>query len=225
MNIKRYQSLTILIVVAAAFVDTSHAVDKNAAPWVGETLWGVSCESLGKRQGYGPYDYMYRERYSQQLRLVEGAHFTPNVEYLIKGEKNAHPDGDLDYTLRAWPNHHRALNSAITLRLRKDKIYFQNTHRSPAECYLQRALRFSPKDAVSYMLYGILLQRLSYYDEAYEKYRRAEDLQPENLNIKYNLGLLLVDMGRMKEAKHYAEQVYARKFPLPGLQRRLELAK
>ena len=66
----------------------------------------ASCGSL--ENAYGPYDY--RTDRGNRLYLVESAHFTPVVESLISGLSG--PLGaELDYTLRAFPNHHRALIS------------------------------------------------------------------------------------------------------------------
>ena len=203
----------------SAFASQELIAQPANAPWVGETFWGVTC--VGREAGFGPYDYLLRERYPNELKLVEGAHFTPNVENLISGKKSKDPMADLDYTLRAWPNHHRALNSVIGLRIRYGEN-FPKRRIVPAECYLQRALHFSPNDANAHMLYAMLLQRMDYRDKAYESYQTAERLDPENVQVMYNLGLLLCDMGKFQEAKRYSDEVYARGFPLPGLKRRLE---
>ena len=81
---------------------------KGFAPWVGNTFQETPC--VGRKQGYGPYDYTQRAALAHNLSIVENFHFTPNVENLRKGENGSVP-GDIDYTLSAWPNHHRALNA------------------------------------------------------------------------------------------------------------------
>ena len=76
-----------------------------AASAVGE----AACGPL-ETGGYGPYDYTNPIHFREKLPIVEGAHFDAGVESL-RGhlKKNAGTlDGDLDYTLRAFPNHHRA---------------------------------------------------------------------------------------------------------------------
>lgn len=90
--------------------------DQNLG-WPGNTL--ASNECYGGGQGFGPFDYTDPEtarpgKYGQSppLHLVEIAHFTPEVEHLVRGKSGA-IYGDLDYTLRAFPNHHRALWSMV----------------------------------------------------------------------------------------------------------------
>lgn len=190
------------------------------APWVGDTLWGTACRG---GQGYGPFDYLLRSNNPKDLRLVEGAHFTPNVEHLIKGESTTDPLGDLDYTLRAWPNHHRALNTAIRARLQKGRNW-QRSQYPPAECYLQRAIAYSPKDGTAEMLYAMLLHQSDLPERAFDHYTRAEKLLPTDVQVKYNFGLLLVEMGRYDEARERARYAYGHDFPLPGLKNKLQQA-
>ena len=86
-----------------------------AMGWVGTDLAGAPCS--GSRQGYGPYDYTDpRTRKGGKdapLSLVERYHFTPDVENLVGGNTSLGPEGDLNYTITAFPNHHRALKSGI----------------------------------------------------------------------------------------------------------------
>lgn len=199
------------------------AFASGGAPWVGYSFSEAPCQ--GKPTGYGPYDYLQRNKLADKLRLVEQAHFDRNVESLSAGAKgrNISPLPDLDYTLRAFPNHHRALNTAIRYDLRNPPKGLRPIL-SPAECYLQRAINFSPKDATSYMLYGILLHRTNNYVNALEQYEKAKKLAPQNGQILYNLSLLLVDLERYEEARSYAKKIYARGFPLQGLKNQLKSA-
>ena len=122
------------------------------APWVGATLEGLPCNGGG--QGVGPFDYSQKSVIApQNLRIVEGAHFTSEVEALIKGNRGS-LEGDINYTLRAWPNHHRALLSIIKYQLQIKKKLRKGKLNTPPECYLQRAIHFSPQDVASYALYG-----------------------------------------------------------------------
>ena len=72
------------------------------------------------------------------------------------------------------------------------------------------------------MLYGLLQHRMGRLQDALATYRTAEQLNPGNLQTQYNLGLLLTDLGKYDDAARYAQHVYARGFPLPGLRRRLQ---
>ncbi len=192
----------------------------NNEYWVGESFGNKPCK--GKVGGYGPYDYTQRHRLKKELRLVEGAHFDENVESLSAGAKleSRNPLPDIDYTLRAFPNHHRALNTIITYQLRQDQVFnWEDTQ--PAECYLQRAIYFSPKDPMAHMLYGILLHRTNHYDKALQEYETALNLSPQNAQLQYNYALLLVDLERFDEARDLATTLYQRQFPLMGLKKQL----
>jgi tetratricopeptide (TPR) repeat protein len=154
------------------------------------------------------------------LRLVESAHFNAKVEQLISGAKpNREMEWDLDYTLRAWPNHHRALYTVV--RYRGIHGAYKHPNLSPAECYLQRAINFSPKDGTTFMIYGILLQKTGSKAKALDAYRKAQELSPNDMQIKYNLALLLFDLKNYDESKELAIEVYRVNYPLKGLKKKL----
>ena len=75
----------------AVLVSVSRAADAQ----------GMACGDL--QNAYGPYDYRTATEF--QKHLVEGAHFTPEVESLKGARGSATVGGDIDYTLRAFPNH------------------------------------------------------------------------------------------------------------------------
>lgn len=188
-----------------------------SAPWVGEPSSGVRCSGP---QGYGPFDYTERSLYPKDLNVVERAHFKPDDQNL-KGTFA----GNLDYTLRAFPNHHKALYSLILLQSR---VQSQNNYNNPMpraiECYFLRAINYSPKDSSSYLLYGISLHKRNKLERAFDAYKTAEKLNKDSIQIKYNLGLLLIDMNKFEEARFYAEQCYLKGFPLQGLKNKLKNA-
>lgn len=196
------------------------AVAQKSAPWVGEDLRGAPCN--GSSMEFGPYDYLQRNALPQKLRIVEKHHFTPVMEQLAAGDQTV---PNIGYTLRAWPNHHRALYAMIRAWdiPTRDRDLGQGRG-TPPECYLQRAVNFSPKDSSTRMLYGIFLQRHNRPAEALAQYREAETLDPANMQIKYNLGLLLAEEGQYTEARDYALTVYDAGFPLPGLRDKLKRA-
>ena len=191
------------------------------APWVGDTLKGAPCK--GGMENFGPFDYLLRNQLPGQLSIVEKHHFNPQVEQLIKGQNSISPLGDIDYTLMAWPNHHRALYSTIRHRINTWPDGHPS-HYTPAECYLQRAIKFSPNDATTHMLYGILLHQTGHQQKALELYKKAIELDSHNPQIQYNLALLLVDLKKYPEARTYATSLYKRGFPLPGLRDKLKAA-
>ncbi len=189
------------------------------APWVGTDLQGKRCE--GTYMNYGPYDYMQRSALPPgRLSVVERYHFTQAIEQLRDGETTF---PNIGYTLRAWPNHHRALYAMIR-GSEMPELKLGQAKATPVECYLQRAVNFSPDDATTRMLYGIFLQGRRKYQDALKQYRVAERLEPANFQVKYNLGLVLLDLGQYQESRDYAREVYAKNFPLPGLRDRLNAA-
>lgn len=188
-----------------------------ALGWVGQDFKGAPCE--GEDTGYGPYDYTNPRHRKQNLKIVEIHHFTREVEALERG-KSSHLVEDLDYTLRAFPNHHRALYSVIRYGRKQRRRHGELW--SPPECYLQRAIAYRPKDAKARLLYGIYLHKHEKMDDAREQYGLAIKLSPNSAEAHYNLGLLLADMALYEEARAEAIKAYALGYPLPGLKQRLE---
>ena len=168
---------------------------------------------------YGPFDYRDRGIHADSLRLVEGAHFTPEVEKLISGNRGA-LGADLDYTLRAFPNHPRALTSIARLALRTKGSKVQGMKYS-FECYFNRALRFQPDDPAVHAVYGGYLSKIGRLDEAIDRLNEAVRLQPEDATSNYNLALVYFDKKDYEKARRYARKAYELDFPLPGLKNKL----
>ena len=167
---------------------------------------------------YGPFDYRKAE-FAPNLHIVEMAHFTSDVEQGIKGNAG-YLGGDLDYTLRAFPNHHRALATMARLGL-KDKTVRVNQAKYPVECYFNRAIRFAPDDGVVHGAYGNYLFALGQTDKALVEFNQAVALEPENATINYNIGLAFLKEKNFEQANKYAKKAYALGFPLPGLKNKL----
>jgi len=208
-------TMVLLLVISLS----SNARPIGHAPWFGDTFENAPCNGPG--ENFGPFDYLKRKQLPNELGIVERYHFSLEVEQLLKGQTNTSPLPDIGYTLRAWPNHHRALYSLIRHRISLWPKKYPARY-VPAECYLQRAIKFSPQDGTVYMLYGILLHRTSHKDEALKQYEIALNIDPSNVQAKYNLGLLLVDLKQYHKAKEYAQELYSRGFPLPGLKDKLK---
>ena len=207
-----------VILASTLWTWCSFASASEVAPWVGESLAGAPC--LGG-QGTRPRDYTNRAANIEQLQLNERFHFTKSVENLTGGQSGSIP-ADIDFMLRAWPNHHRALNSLSRYQLQLTRG--QRKPLTPVECYFQRAINFSPNDSNSVLLYAIFLHKSKYLEKALEQYRRAEAISPTDAQIQYNLALLLVEMEEYEEARAYAKKLYVNGFPLPGLRRKLNKA-
>lgn len=173
------------------------------------------CGSL--KNAYGPFDYTNPLHYQKNLPIVEKHHFTPNVQNLVKGQEGSIVS-DLDYTLRAFPNHHLALYALI-------RYEYSSHHGKPLkriECYFQRAITFQPHDATSWMLYGLYLHRKGQYKEALEKYRHSLSLNPQNAQTHYNLGLLYFKIEDYTLSLKHAKKAYALGYKMQGLKRKLK---
>jgi tetratricopeptide (TPR) repeat protein len=167
--------------------------------------------------GYGPWDFT-NPKHAWRIPKVLGAHFTTNVERLIKGQ-SASIMGDIDYTLRAIPNYHRALFAVSKYeRLKKPLSSIGYT----ADCYFKRAMHFAPADSIVRMLYGLHLHLSGKHDDALVAYTRSIQLNDTNPEVHYNLGLLYADMKKYNQAHHHAELAYEKGYPLMGLKNRLK---
>lgn len=219
--------LAMALVLAAS---PAHARD---APWVGTTLDGSQCSEFS-RQGFGPYDYRNPEHRSNHLDVVEGRHFTEPVRSLRRGETRKYPLGDIDYTIRAFPNHHQALYAMIRYTTSEsfadeaEKALKQTSRDgdriTPPECFLQRAEHFAPEDHYVRILSGIFYHRIDAFDKATRAYEEALSLAEDSAEAHYNYGLLLTDMERFSEAREHARRAYEQGYPLEGLRRRLAAA-
>lgn len=168
---------------------------------------------------YGPYDYRTQR---DKLFIVEGAHFTEDVESLRRA-RTGYLGGDIDYTLRASPNHARALIAMANLgrKLNTDRPQGANY---TIPCYFDRAIRFAGDDPMVRLVYGTYLSRVGKPQEAVQELEVALKLDAGNANIHYNLGLIYLDLKDYPKAREHAQRAYALGFALPGLRKRLEEA-
>ncbi len=180
----------------------------------------------------GPWDYHDPQNHipngeapKGRAKLVENAHFSPNIEALKPRDKYLLTQ-DIVYTLRAFPNHPRAL-----LSLAKLEEYFhgklpghRGSPRITTDCFFERAFAFRPEDGRVWAIYALVLHRKKRFQEAITAYENAEAYGQKSVQMDYNIGLLLLDMGKYDEALERARKAYAGGFALPGLKKRLEAA-
>ena len=174
--------------------------------------------------GYGPFDYRNPDHVAKKLPIVEKAHYTKEVENLIRGKSSFDPMTDIAYTLDRFPNHHRALYAMARYMLRTEKRPAPGTRRSP-ECWFERASRFAPDDGVVKMIEGIYRHRGGDYASSLSSYREALALMPDFGELHYNMGLLYFDMGDYETSAHHAQLAYESGYPLPGLKKKLDSVK
>lgn len=169
----------------------------------------------------GPYDY-YDPSARQELATVEANHFTPDVEALRKGKSDVNIIGDLEFVLRHFPNHPRALNSVARFAVLGGR--FPPGQIPSADCYFQRAIAFRHEDATVRMVYANYLTKVGNRSEARKQYEEALRLAPASAEINYNAGLFFVDEGQLERARTLSKIAYQGGYPLPGLRRKIQAA-
>lgn len=208
--------------LAIAATSTTALARKSSgkpAPWKGDDLQGLPCR--GALIPFGPFDYLDRAKFEGELFITEEYHLTPEILNLQQATTTT-AINDIQYTLMAWPNHHKALYAAYRYRLLNRGEFRRDINApSPVECHLQRAINFSPRDPVPYMIQGMLLHEWELYKEALKSFRTANALMPNDVITLYNMGLTLVELEMYEEAREVADRVYSTDFPLPGLRNKL----
>ena len=178
--------------------------------------------------GFGPYDYTDPIAW-KNLNVVEKYHFDDGVRSFRRG-LNGSVWGDINYTLRAFPNHHLALEAMVRLLRQKDSymtyqkrkiLYSRMPKEVNAEAYFKKAIKFSPGDSKTVFLYGIHLHKTKKYKEALKQYKVAESLGLVSADLSYNFGLLYLKLGSPEKAFKYAKKAYAQGHPLPALREKL----
>lgn len=192
-----------------------------AAALISSASWApaaaASCGPLENQ--YGPFDYVTQK---SRLGVVEQHHFTPQVEALIKGATSVSASEDIDYTLRAFPNHHRALLSLVRLAEKKRSSQPVGLGYS-VECYFERALRFRPKDSTVRMIYASYLFKDQRDAQANQQLELAAVAAGGNPFTHYNIGLLYLERQNYAQALIHAHKAYAQGFPQPMLREQLQL--
>lgn len=153
-----------------------------------------SCGNLANH--YGPFDYRVNRGYT--LSVVEDAHFTPLIENLIRG-KTSSIGADLAYTLRTFPNHHRALIAAERWADRagtQRPVDMQYT----IECYYLRALTFKPDDTVVRLLFARYLHKLSRTADGIAQLQIVLNQQGVSALSIYNTGLVALELKDFETA-------------------------
>ncbi|WP_349743761.1 ABC transporter permease [Roseateles cavernae] len=151
---------------------------------------------------FGPHDYRKeagnpdaKRSTTNPLFLVESAHFRPEMEALVHGGQGRKSEvgPELDYTLRAFPNHHRAL-LAMTRLADKQKVDQPRGARYSVDCWFERAIRFQADDGIVRMLYANYLGSKGRRDDAIKQLESATQLAKDNPFSHYNIGMIYADM-------------------------------
>jgi tetratricopeptide (TPR) repeat protein len=190
----------------------------------------LGCGSLNNT--FGPFDYRpdkYKpapgdnEPHAEKLRLVHIAHFRPEMEALIRGGQGAKSEvgPEFDYTLRAFPNHHRALVALIRLSEKQNSLQPRGMRYS-VECWFERALRFMPDDTIARMIYVSFLIKQNRANDAKAQLEIAERTAGDNPLTQYNIGMMHFELKNYDKALAQAHKAYAAGVVMPDLRARLE---
>lgn len=172
------------------------------------------------REHVGPLDY--RTTKPKTLKLIEDYHFSRQVEMLRKGQSST-IGGDLKYTLKAIPNHPRALRSTAEY-FRRDAARAAVQMGMGLQCWFDRAVAYRPNDPTVRILLAEELLRQGKREEATEHLKVAEQHASQSATVHYNLGLLYLDLKDYENSVQHARKAYELGAPLPGLKDKLALA-
>ena len=185
---------------------------------VAEERYTGQCEMPPPENPDSPWDYRTRK---DRIELVERRHFTRNIELLIRGESTANLAADIDYTLRMFPNHHRALASLVRYSESKKQRRFSGMKYS-VECFLERAIYFKPDDLQVRIIYANYFAKNTKFDQSRKQLEYIENTQDTTSAANYNLGLIYLEIGDFEKSLHYAHKAYSDNFPLAGLKNKLK---
>lgn len=174
------------------------------------------CGTMVVEKRVSPMDYRTDRKL---LWTVENAHFRPNVENLVKPMFTTF-GSDLDYTLHAYPNHHRALVTLMRLGER-EKTDQPKEMAYTIDCFFRRALRQANDDTVARMLYAQYLMSKQRNEDAMRQLDVVGVLAGENAFTHYNLGRMLIEIKAYDKAVVHAKRAADLGFERPDLQEAL----
>lgn len=150
-----------------------------------------------------PLDY---RRKDSRLKTVDDYHFGPSVEALVRPMQLGMTFGsDLDYTLIAYPNHHRAL-ATLTRLGQRERTDQPKGSRFTIDCYFTRAVTLAPDDTVARMLFAQYLRQRGRRNDAMGHLKLVTEQAGDNGLTHYNVGLLLMELEAFPEAARQAQR-------------------
>jgi uncharacterized protein (TIGR02996 family) len=203
-------------------------IDRVAIALAGWLITFITCATAAAQTGpsgcgslensYGPFDY--RTESANKLKIVEQYHFTPNIQSLVSGN-SASVGSELDYTLKASPNHHRALMAMMRLGEKQKSPQPVGAPYS-VECYFERALRFRPDDSTARMIYATFLARNGRGPEATLQLEVAAKAAGDNPFTHYNIGRIYFDIKNYERSLEEAHKAYGLGFAQSTLRDQLK---
>lgn len=175
-----------------------------------------ACGPLYVPTHVGPWDYR-NDRH--MLSIVEFGHYQPKVEALI-APMFQYFGADLAYTLKAFPNHHRALVTMVRLGQREKSLQPKAMQYS-IECFFYRGIKFRPDDLIVRMIYAGWLHQQSRQKDAVVQLDYVVENAADDPFTHYNAGMVFADMQMWDRALQQAHKAQALGFERQELKSRL----
>lgn len=215
-----FKRTVLFLIIMQAVIGKTAVADID---WVGLDFKNKPCKDYNIPQIHvGVFDYTNPEQRKNNLPVVEEYHFSKELQMLLPEKSDGKVDiGGFHYTLRAFPNHHKALNAIMYYQLINGSNSKMPALTLPVECYMQRAISFAPNDVVSYMLYATYLKKTKHFQQADDYYKKAIQIAPNEPSVNYSYGLFLIDLKKYPEALEQAKLVYKNNYPKQKLKQKL----
>jgi tetratricopeptide (TPR) repeat protein len=202
--------LLVLLLFAASIASASKVPIDNSNCGI------VSGQLVGGVDSYGYLDYINPADQSHLAKANQNYFRLPDAS-----DPNAYPK-NVTKPLRISPNHHQALYAMMNYYKGPRRDKHDEGKGYSMECYFKRANFHSPKDATVYMLHGMYYHWKSDWTNSEKQYLQASKLQPGDIQINYNLGLMYFEKGDYESAAKQARIAYDGGFPMEGLRRKLK---
>ena len=112
--------------------------------------------------------------------------------------------GTLNRALKIHPDDPELLREIGFVCRKKGPSYY-----SQAENYMEQALQLNDHDSELHGMLGGLFRRRGEYERALAEYRRAHELQPDDLYPLVTVGAMCGALGKVEEAKDWYQKVQA----------------
>lgn len=175
---------------------------------------------------FGPFDfYDTRGNGAYPYTVVERHHLGPKTELMLRRGDNCGYWSDLDYTLRAFPNHPKALKmmadflkthvscdsgraasqSVLDLAAEIEAGRWQGR---TMEYYFETGIKFRPQYTETRVLYARALSDIGNRDQAVKVLEEALKLDPQSSSAHYELGTIQLAKGDKQSALAHARKAY-----------------
>jgi tetratricopeptide (TPR) repeat protein len=207
-------------------------------------IYGASPAAAADYGQFGPFDYYdTRSTPTKAYALVESAHLGPKTQLMLRQGDKCGYWGDLDYTLRAFPNHPRALKmmaeflktnvscniggpppattSALDLAAQIESGRWEGR---TMEYYFETAIKYRPQYTETRVLFARALRDVGKRDQAVEVLQEALKQDAGSSAAHYEIGTLLLAKGDKQAALRHARKAYQLGSPPAALRDQLVAA-